>query len=302
MIVKVRDFILDLVNTGLSVIKILVLSDLFPKKNSINNTNRNEDIVALGNGPSLKEFLANNRHFLDNKASACVNYFGRTEEYTEIKPEIYTIISPEYFQREEKKDFAEERQRTLDTIAEKTKWPTLFVIPRLAKKESFWKKNFINHPYITIQYVNTTPIEGFKWFKNWAYSKKLGMPRPHNVLIPTIMNAINLGYKNVFVAGADHSWLEELRVDSDNEVLLSQKHFYDKQARSQKNYRDMSVAQPMYHGATANKRKLHEVLQKFYYAFQSYWVIRDYAMYKKVQVFNITPKSYIDAFDRYKLD
>ena len=103
------------------------------------------------------------------------------------------------------------------------------------------------------------------------------------------------------MAGADHSWLQEIFVDDDNEVLLSQKHFYDKQAAKQKHYRDMSVAQPMYRGGSAQSRKLHEVLEKFYYTFRSYWTLRKYAESKAIEVINITPNSYIDAFKKAPL-
>ena len=52
------------------------------------------------------------------------------------------------------------------------------------------------------------------------------MPRPRNVLIPSIMLAINSGYRRVYVAGADHSWLKTLSVDDENRVVSIQPHFY----------------------------------------------------------------------------
>jgi hypothetical protein len=124
------------------------------------------------------------------------------------------------------------------------------------------------------------------------------MPRPHNVLIPSLILSINMKFSNIYVCGADHSWLKEIYVDNENEVLLSQKHFYDKQAQKQSDYRDMAVPQPMYHGGSNNKRKLHEVLEKFYYTFRSYWKIKSLAESQAVKIYNITPISYIDAFDR----
>lgn len=294
-IIRLREFVFKLVNTFLSIFKMLFFTsgdNKFPIKG------KQGELVILGNGPSLKELLDTQIDYLKSKDLLCVNYFARTEEYTLLKPEIYVICSPEYFTQEDKQDFAVERQLTLDTIAEKTSWPMTFCIPAIAKKNDFWKTKFKDHPFIRIFHMTTTPIEGFKGFEHWAFRKMLGMPRPHNVLIPSIYLAISLDYKEIEIAGADHSWLQEIYVDSDNEVLLSQKHFYDKQASKQKHYRDATIAQPMYHGGSKDSRKLHEVLEKFYYTFRAYWTLRSFAESKGKVLTNITPNSYIDAFQR----
>ena len=43
---------------------------------------------------------------------------------------------------------------------------------------------------------------------------------------------------------------------------------------------------------------LHEVLYSMYVAFRSYFVIRDYAERIGCKIINITPGSFIDAFER----
>ncbi|NJL74615.1 MAG: hypothetical protein HC892_05805 [Saprospiraceae bacterium] len=117
------------------------------------------------------------------------------------------------------------------------------------------------------------------------------MPRPHNVLIPSLMLAINIGFKEIFVVGADHSWLEELTVNENNEALLHQKHFYDEES-SKPEYMYRQGKRP---------RKLHEILEKFMLSFRAYFDIREYSESKEVQIWNATPKSYIDAFERNTL-
>ena len=52
---------------------------------------------------------------------------------------------------------------------------------------------------IQVHYMNTTPIEGFENISFQLISRQLGMPRPHNVLIPTILHAINLDFRNIYV-------------------------------------------------------------------------------------------------------
>lgn len=298
LIVKIRDFVIKTVGVILSLIKAVFLSKL--TFNSKSKSYKNENLVILGNGPSLTESLQN-KNFLSDKKLLCVNYFGRTEEYQELKPSFYVITSLEYFFNEDKEDFAIERRKTLKSIASKTQWPLVLFVPAKAKRQKDWKQLFSQNKNISIFYFNTTPIEGFNFFTNFMYSKNWGMPRPHNVLIPSLILAINMKFSNIFIAGADHSWLQEIQVDQDNEVLLSQKHFYDKQAKKQSQYRDMSVAQPMYHGGSRDTRKLHEVLEKFYYTFQSYWKINGFAEAKNIKIYNVTPISYIDAFERLNI-
>ncbi|WNB17271.1 hypothetical protein [Marivirga arenosa] len=293
--VKLRDFILEVGGIFLSIIKIIFMSRV--PFNSKLEKKPGKSLVLLGNGPSLNDTLKQ-KDFFEDKDLLCVNYFCRTEEFQELKPSYYVITSLEYFFNEEKEHFAIERRRTLESIAKNTHWPMIFFIPAKAKSQQEWKSIFKDNKYISIYYFNTTPISGLSFFTNFCFSNNLGMPRPHNVLIPAMMLGIRMRYEYLYVAGADHSWLKEIYVDSDNEVLLSQKHFYDNQAKKQEHYRDMSVAQPMYHGGSAATRKLHEVIEKFYYTFRSYWKIKSYAEDKSVNIYNITPESYIDAFDR----
>ena len=47
------------------------------------------------------------------------------------------------------------------------------------------------NPNLKPIYFNQTPIEGFDWFKHLMFKRKMGMPRPHNVLIPTVISSYN---------------------------------------------------------------------------------------------------------------
>ncbi len=49
-------------------------------------------------------------------------------------------------------------------------------------------------------------------------------------------------------------------------------------------------------------RKLHEVLIKFVHAFKGYHDIERYARSKGIIIYNATPQSFIDAFERYKIE
>lgn len=166
------------------------------------------------------------------------------------------------------------------------------IVPSVAKKSEEWKKTIAQNPNIRIKYINITPIEGFGNFVHWTLRQNLGLPRPHNVLIPCIKLAVDMNYEHVFVVGADHSWLKDIYVGNDNKVYLSQKHFYD----------NNPAPEVMYDGTSNRVRTLADMLMKFVYSFRSYFVLKAYAKARGVNVYNSTPESFIDAFERKKLN
>ena len=113
------------------------------------------------------------------------------------------------------------------------------------------------------------------------------MPRPRNVLIPSIMIGIWLGYSEIRLLGADHSWLKTISVDDNNRVVSIQPHFYQEDSREQQRIRTAYLSLP-----------LHKVLESFHIAFRSYHRIRRFADTQGIRIINSTPGSFIDAFDR----
>lgn len=284
-----------------SLLRFFFVSNKFISLERITSKESN-DCVILGNGPSLTPFIDKYKDDIDDKVKICVNYFVRSEFYELLQPDYYVICSPEYWRGEKKKGWSEDRVKTFELIAERTKWPLIFYVPKLADNYQEWKKIIGKNPNIKIKYFNNVPIEGFSWFRNMLYQFNFGMPRPHNVLVPSLMIAIGLNYRNVFLTGADHSWLKELNVTEDNVTLLRQRHFYEEQKTHVKSTFSDGKAKPMYYGGSERERKLHDVLEKFYYSFKAYWEIKDYAENSGTKVYNLTLDSYIDAFDKITLD
>jgi hypothetical protein len=101
-----------------------------------------------------------------------------------------------------------------------------------------------------------------------------------------------LGYEEIFFLGADHSWLPELSVNNNNEVLVNQKHFYDEES---------SIARQMHKNEGRGNRRIHEVLHKFMLTFAAYHSLNDNAVKKGVKIVNLTEGSFIDAFDKKKI-
>ena len=99
---------------------------------------------------------------------------------------------------------------------------------------------------------------------------------------------INCGFENIYLLGADHSWIPMISVDEENNALVNQQHFYDAgTSKSQKMYR--SGKKP---------RRLYEILEKFMFSFRAYFDLRSLAEERGVKIYNCTQGSFIDAFER----
>jgi hypothetical protein len=251
-------------------------------------------IIILGNGPSFKETEQKYSSILANNTLMAVNSFCETDYYTQLKPKYYIVNANNFFFRENDipQIVIDLRNKVFSDLYEKTSWPCVLFVPYTAKKYKPFRELMARNPNIRVSYYNNTAVEGLKAFCFPMYNVGLGMPRPHNVIIPAIMNAIGMGIKKIVLVGADHSWLPEISVTDDNVALLNQKHFYDE---------DAARSQTMVH-SVKRVRRLHEMLHKFYLSFRGYWDILAYAQYKNVTIFNSSEHSFIDAFERKKLD
>jgi hypothetical protein len=268
------------IETLLSITRVLISSEFTTKWLIKKRTDR---INILGNGPSLREIEAD---ILKGDIMA-VNNFALTEKFELFKPCLYILNAPEYWIKDVDDEYIVTRRNLAESIFSKVTWEMALLVPAGARKSEFVLR-ISRNPMITIQYYNTVPTEGLPGICHILYDKKLGMPRPHNVLIPAIMTSVWSGYTSIFLYGADHSWLKDLYVSEDNMVFLTQKHFYDFQSASP------AVMKKLGKGS----RKIHEIIEKFYLAFKGYHEIYAYAVKKGVTVFNCTRDSYIDAFPR----
>lgn len=283
----IRDSFINFGKASATLLRIIFFAGWFPK---IEKAKQNKDCLILANGPSLNSSIENHGSFILDKILFCVNFFPSTPLYEKLKPSYHIISAPELWRSDATPAYLEHSRKLYAEIAEKTTWYLTILIPYEAKKFTAWQQNVRKNKNINIIYYNVIPVEGPRWFIHFLFKNNFGMPRPHNVLIPSLMLSINLGFKNIYIWGADHSWLPEISVDDNNRVLINQKHFYDE-----------STSKPLPMNKLRGERKLYEVLTKFVYSFHGYFIIKEFASKQGVKILNATPKSFIDAFERYKI-
>ena len=268
-------------NVGASLASVAKVVLMSKGASSASDEGKGRELVILGNGPSLRQTIDQDLRWLVSHDLMGVNFAALTDEFFRLRPKYYILADGLFFNAYN----SDNNVRKLWENFGKVTWDMTLLIP--SKYKHFAKPLMMHTKGIRLRYFNLTPVEGFKWLTHLFFSTGLGMPRPRNVLIPAIMEAIRLGYNKIYLCGADHSWTKTLDVDDENFVVSIQPHFYEDNEEEHRRVRE-----------TYKGLRLHDVLGSMTIAFRSYWKIVDYAKKKKVEIINASPGSMIDAFPR----
>jgi hypothetical protein len=282
---KIRDFIKSLINLFISLFKILLLAKFkvkFPKS-------ENDTIAFLANGPSLNEALVKIKKNGLPKDIMVTNFFINTDLFHELKPNNYVICDPLFnysgFQHDDRiKKFYK------DLFS--TNWHINFFIPFRFKKDYEKIKTELNisNSNIICYCYNDTNLNGRSNFTLSLMRKKLGIPRPTTVAIPSVFNCMHMGYKKIIIAGIDLNQHLDIKVGTDNTLKLKSKHFYSD---------GKEVYQPWYKDHI-NKitYKTSEIFLIFYRFFYSFDILADYAKKYKHEIINYSDNSFLDQFKK----
>lgn len=261
----------------------LVKIPLMSRRPSPRSREEKNTIIVMGNGPSLRDAMTDHRDVLMAYPRLAVNLSALAPEFRELRPDYYILADIAFFLKEKtgKVPALWEALASVD-------WPMTLFLPATARKMPEVRRLPAN---ITVKYYNLTPAEGWRWLMHPVYDLGLAMPRPRNVLIPSIMSSMREGFRRIVLIGADHNWSKTLWVTDRNCVVSVQPHFYkddDKELRR---------AEEIFRNV-----RLHEVYENYAIAFRSYFNVKAYAERRGVEILNATPGSFIDAFPRISLD
>ena len=261
----------------------LVKIPLMSRRPSPRSREEKDTIIVMGNGPSLRDAMIDHRDVLMAYPRLAVNLSALAPEFRELRPDYYILADIAFFLKEKtgKVPALWEALASVD-------WPMTLFLPATARKMPEVRRLPAN---IAVKYYNLTPAEGWRWLMHPVYDLGLAMPRPRNVLIPSIMSSMREGFHRIVLIGADHNWSKTLWVTDRNCVVSVQPHFYkddDKELRR---------AEEIFRNV-----RLHEVYENYAIAFRSYFNVKAYAERRGVEILNATPGSFIDAFSRISLD
>jgi hypothetical protein len=251
------------------------------------------EIFILGNGPSLRPDLDQYGPKISNCNSMGVNMFVLSDEFVKIKPKYYVILDINFFvEKVILQRVKEAREKMLDAFRDKLNWEIVLFIPVEGKNSLL--KSQLSEANLPIKFIffNRTVIYGLKSISHFMYSRGWGMPPPQNVLIGALMTAIQTGFKNIYIIGADHSWHEDIHVDTANGLELTDRHFY--------NPKGNRIAR--LDGETLKRLKISDLFTDLARTFRSHEMLQEYARSKDIEIINASSISYIDAYKKIKLE
>lgn len=276
---RLLKFLSDFGATLATLVKIPLMSGL-PSKRS---HERKDTIIIMGNGPSLRQAIEHDSDVLMAFPRMAVNLSALAPDFTYLRPDYYILADIAFFLKNKTG-----KVPALWNALAQVDWPMTLFLPVRARKMPEVKKLPSN---ISVKFYNLTPAEGFKRIMRPIYDSGLAMPRPRNVLIPSIMCAMREGFKRIILIGADHNWSKTLWVTDRNRVVSVQPHFYKDDDE------ELRRAEEIFSNV-----HIHDVYENYAIAFRSYHNLKNYTDRRGIEILNATPGSFIDAFERTSLD
>lgn len=276
----------NLVQSLVSLLKVVILSKFFPTK----PPTENGSCLILGNGPSAKETLSQFLPQVKKMTCVCVNLFASHSDFEEIKPKYYVLIDPAFYDPNNLL-----AKNLLNNLISKVSWHLILIVPYHFRKNEYFREKVNSNPNISPHYFNYIIVDGIEPLNYTLYELGLGMPLCQNVLVASIFQCVRMGFNEIYLTGADHSWHENLRVsDEDNTLYLHDAHFYGERKRN--------LSDEFGGNSKDKESQIAKQFISFYKVFKGHEKIANYALKKGSKIINISSHSNIDVYGRGKLE
>lgn len=246
------------------------------QKKSVSYKGDKHNLVIIANGPSIvmsmKQILA-----YKDCDFACMNYFPiKSDYFDKLQPKFMFATDVMFFDKDYKNLEPKKNTILLKKKLKNVDWDmTLFV----REGGSFELSN----KHMKEIRVNMTQIGGvYSKFRGWLFDRGIAMPITATVAAAAILYGIKMGYKCIYVYGIDQSTHENMKVDKRNRTVADYKHFY-KENDSKENVLDYDIG---------------SIFWDSYRSIIGYRMLEKYAAARGCKVYNCTPGSYVDAFER----
>lgn len=271
----------------LSLVRVILYSKLKTKCEKL--LDMKESTFILGNGRSLKNFIEENNNFLNTKNIIVVNDFFLSEYFMTLRPNVYVIADPAYWELQVTEEMSVLRESLIKRLLVDVNWEIQFFVPSAAYQAGFFQRAFDQNKLISVQPFNTASFSGITSVRYFFYDKLLAKPFSGNVIGSALFIALQMDIKEIYLFGVEHSWTQSLFVDEHNRTCIKDEHFY----QNPKNAK-------VWLKANTIPYKISEALSDIANMLGGYYEINEYAIHKNVKIFNCTPNSFIDAFERKK--
>ncbi len=277
---QIKDSSLNTMRLMLWCLRFIKNGTLYPTIKTIKPNN--DRIFIFGNGPSLNADIAPHIPQLQNEDVLIINKAITTSLAQIIKPKYYIILDPAFFgisYAGENPQYSKEYMEALGALRN-VDWEMNVCMPYMFYSNKHIQSICKDNPFIYIKTFNALELYTFKSIEKLFYKQNLAIPSGINVLIASLCCAITMGYKSIYLLGADSNFTKMLNVDEDNRLYYVLEHFYKKE---KKVFFPMSIADNL--SCVVRAFKAYEELG-----------VLDFG------IINLTSTSMIDAFPRDKLE
>ena len=240
-------------------------------------------LVIIGTGPSVNSDINNLLSERDRNHYMVLNSLALSDLFISLRPEYYVFVDSLFFKPV--KDRTVKVDSTIKRISNEVNWPMKLIIPKTYIKSSLVAELRENKK-ISFEFFSYKPIIGGTMdFSANLFSLGLASPHFKNVLVASIYYGILLGYRNLNIFGADHSWHEEMRLNKNKTLEISDRQFYSGDVNwiVQNENKDKSLRPKI------KLKRISEVLESYDY-------LKLYAKKRNVEIRNLSSKSWIDTF------
>ena len=273
------------------IVYMLIYEDFknYIKKAGRNSKKKTQTLAILGNGPSLSKVLdswARNEDITKSDV-AVVNFFCDDERFEKIKPEYYVVSDPQFY--DPKCPLFERDSRLFEVLNKKVTW-TMFLYVQYKSLRLLDYKKLITNPNITLVPFHTRSYRGFEKLRFPFYRWGLGSGNHGTVVLNAEFIGLNLGYKEIYMYGIDHTFFDGLTVTNENVLCTKVSHFYE----------DRIELKPLinHSGHKLKSETMSSFLLDKFCIFNGHVEFNEYAQYLESTIFNCTENSLVDAYPR----
>ena len=254
----------------------------------------NSKLLVFGNGPSLAQQLREHTSYFQKYDAICLNKFALSEYFQVIRPRYYLFVDPVWFEPEDELDKFTQREmnETLHRLENDVTWDMDLILAAREIKNKNLMRVIQSNKKIKVRTLCTLEFHGFHWLGLYLRKKGLNAFPPHTSPVASLYAGFLMGYREIQIFGIDSNWVKDLVVTEQNHVAVKKyDHFYGG--------KPMVLESP--DGAGSDKH-MADVMKENFIIFQVYMDIAEYAREIGVKIINMTPGSFVDAFERGALE
>ncbi|MBR4651579.1 MAG: hypothetical protein IKO82_07520 [Prevotella sp.] len=250
---------------------------------------RSDNLLVLANGPSLRNTLDDIYSGKIKRENCCmVNYTVNTDDFYKIKPEYYIISDPKFYVRGKyHREAVDKVYENLNAIT----WKMNVYIQYTWYKDKEYMRLFKNEN-LNVVPMHTREYNGFECLRNWLMKHDIGGANFGTVIHHAIHVGVLLGYKEVHLYGADHTFFTGICVTDDNILCRETNHVYGTD----------TAPKPIYwFDPITGERHSHNMasfLHEYANLFDGHIKMKKFSDYMGVRVINKTEVSLLDVFPR----